>query len=341
MSALKQVVGIDVAKDTLRIHFGWIDEQQAIHHGKSASFANTPSQFGKLMRWGLAQCEDKSVPLLFVMEATGVYYEALAYFLYDHRCALNVLVPKKLAHYAQTLDIKSKTDDLDARLITRFALERALPLWHKPSESLQTLRTLTREYQNLQGLLTRAQNQLHAKTHAHHTPKETVKRIKEQIRFYQKQLDGIEADLHRLVDQDTDLKNRIENIDSIQGVGFMTAVAVVAETEGFALVENGKQLASYSGLDVVHHQSGLRHGQTSISKRGNRFLRQAVFMPALAAIRFNPSLKEFYQRLIMRKNNKKIALIAVARKLLVLIYTIWKKNEPYDPNYYKLKLKTA
>jgi len=101
----------------------------------------------------------------------------------------------------------------------------------------------------------------------------------------------------------------------------------------FELVTNQKQLASYAGLDVVFHDSGIKKGISSISKRGNKFLRKAVFMPALSACKHNHKMKELYLRLVTKGKNKKLALIAVARKLLLLIYTIWKNNTEYIPNY--------
>ena len=97
--------------------------------------------------------------------------------------------------------------------------------------------------------------------------------------------------------------------------------------------ENAKQLTSYAGLDIVHNQSGLSIRKTRISKKGNRFIRQSLFMPALSACKHNRKLKLLYDRLVLKKNVKKIGIIAVSRKLLILIYTLWKNNVQYIPNY--------
>jgi transposase len=77
----------------------------------------------------------------------------------------------------------------------------------------------------------------------------------------------------------------------------------------------------------------LKKGKTSISKKGNTFIRKALFMPALSACRANPHMKELYKRLVAKGKNKKLAIIAVARKLLLLIYTLWKSNSVYIPEY--------
>ena len=89
----------------------------------------------------------------------------------------------------------------------------------------------------------------------------------------------------------------------------------------------------YAGLDVVFNDSGIKKGKTSISKKGNKFLRKAVFMPALSASKHNHKMKELYKRLVAKGKNKKLALIAVARKLLLLIYSLWKNNSEYIPDY--------
>ena len=115
----------------------------------------------------------------------------------------------------------------------------------------------------------------------------------------------------------------------------MTALTVVAETNGFDLIENKGQLVSYAGYDVVENQSGISlKGKTRISKKGNSHIRNALYFPALSAAKYEPKLQNIYQR-ILEKNPKvkMIGAVAVQRKLLVLIYTLYKKNEPYDRNF--------
>nr|WP_243900457.1 transposase [Hymenobacter defluvii] len=113
----------------------------------------------------------------------------------------------------------------------------------------------------------------------------------------------------------------------------MTAIIVVAETSGFALVENERQLASYAGLNVVQRQSGLLARATRISKRGNTRLRTALYLPALSSLRHNPRQIAFYARLRTRHPSGKPGVIAVMRKLLVLCYSLWKNDQAYNPDY--------
>lgn len=331
MEPMKQVVGIDVSKDTFDAAVGTINEQQDIHWVADATFANDRRGAHRLVRW-LEKVADPGA-VWFVMEATGVYYEHLAYFLHEHGRQVVVVLPNKIAHFAKSLEMKSKTDRLDAWIIAQYGLSRSLQLWQPPSEQFRRLKELVREHTSIQQLLVKTQNHLHAKQHAHVANHSTIARLQAQAGLFEHQLASIETEIRSLVDQDTDLKGRIDHIVSIQGVGFMTAVTVTCETNGFAMINSAKQLASYAGLDIALRQSGKHTGRSSISKRGNRFIRSALYMPALTASRCNPQLKVFYQRLVDRKANKKLALVAVARKLLCLIYTLWKTNTDYNPNY--------
>lgn len=333
MDIIKQVVGIDVSKDTLAARYGTVDIQQNQQITQPESFTNDLKGFGELISFAKKKRGQLKAPLYFVMEATGVYYENLAYFLNEKHQKVIVLLPNKTKNYSKTLSIKSKTDPLDAKMITQFGLERQMQLWSVPSPIMKAIKALTREFQSKKDIATQIKNQLHAEKYSHKPLKESLKRNRESLSFFEKQMKQIEKQIKDLVKQDDDLNDRINKVDKIEGVGFMTIVSIISETNGFALIDNAKQLASYAGLDVVYNESGLKKHKTTISKKGNKRLRKAVYMPALSACKHNPKLKELYIRLVAKKGTKKVALIAVARKLLLLIYTIFTKNVDYISNY--------
>ena len=332
MQILKQSVGIDVSKDELVACFGSLNSELKQNVSTATSFKNNPAGFKSLVNWA-NKLADNNLSVWFVMEATGVYYENLAYFLSDNGFQLTVLLPNKIKNYMRTLDNKSKTDSLDAYAITLFGLEKTLKKWQLPDNLFKKLKELTREYSNIKSQSTQAKNRVHAKEHSHKPTAETLKRIKEQLILYNKQLKEIQSQIEKLVEQDIELYNKISKIQKIEGVGLMTIVTIIAETNGFELVESAKQLTSYAGIDIVHNQSGYSVRKTRISKKGNGYLRHALYMPALSAAKHNDKLKQIYIRLVIKKNIKKIAVIALMRKLLLLIYTLWKKNVEYIPNY--------
>jgi len=337
MTILKQTVGIDVSYKTFDARFGTTNTQQQITLSPSKSFKNSLAGFKLFLRWLKKYILSDDIPLVFVMEATGVYYEHLAHFLFQHNYQVAVILPNKIRNYAKSLESKSKTDPLDAAVITRFGLERQLSLWTPPSDNIKVLRNLCREYHCLKANCTQIKNQLHALKSSFKPHRESFKRKTQLLKFLQRQIALIQKELRALVKSEPQLAQHLKNIKTAKGLGDITILTVLAETRCFQLVTNLKQLTSYAGLDVVFNDSGLKKGKTSISKKGNTFIRKALFMPALSACRANPQLKAFYQRLVAKGKNKKLAIIAVARKLLLLIYTLWKTNSPYVPDYNPVK----
>lgn len=201
-----------------------------------------------------------------------------------------------------------------------------------PSKMMREIKFLSREYREAKAKMVVVKNQLHARNHSYGCPESVEKRLKKQISLLETQLLEIEAELRTAAMSDTKLYDKIGRINTIPGVSFMTTISILAETNAFALVRNAKQLVSYAGLDIEHKQSGLKAGKTKISKKGNSFIRNALYMPALCAARHNPEMKLFYQRLIERKPAKKIGITAVARKLLILTYILWKNDMEFNPH---------
>ena len=333
MNILKQIIGIDVAMDNIEVRFGTTDIFQNQVITNSLTFKNSTPGFKKLLLWSEKNIISKEIPLFFVMEATGVYYENLAYFLFLNNFKVSVVLPNKIRNYAKSLESKSKTDPIDTASITRFGLERKLNLWTPPNNLIKSIKSLCREYYSIKTMITEVKNQLHAKNHSHLPDKHSIKRKTILLKMFNKQTKQIKKEISDIIQKDKELNEKVERLCKIKGLGFISIVTVIAETNCFDLVTNQKQLASYAGLDVVFNDSGIKKGKTSISKRGNKFLRKAVFMPALSACKHNHKMKELFTRLVAKGKNKKLALIAVARKMLLLIYTIWKNNTDYIPNY--------
>ncbi|RBP26026.1 transposase IS116/IS110/IS902 family protein [Oceanihabitans sediminis] len=139
--------------------------------------------------------------------------------------------------------------------------------------------------------------------------------------------------MQALVSKTTALKRRILYLESIPGISFISAATVIGETLGFESITSAKQLTSFAGYDVVLRESGSFKGKTKISKKGNSHIRAVLHMPSMTCVRCNPTLKQFYQRLKPHKAKPIVALIAVQRKLLILMYTLWKNEVNYDPEY--------
>ncbi|MFN5415688.1 MAG: IS110 family transposase [Flavobacteriia bacterium] len=335
MEVLKQVLGIDVAQKELVVSLGrkFGDLSQEIYAYKV--FKNTERGMDDLLKW-TKKLTIVDKPLLFVMEATGVYHEKFAYFLDGKGYKLSILLPNKISNYIRTLDIKTVTDKTCSEAISQFGLERKLTEWKKPNKVYKNLKQLTRERDQIVDERVVAKNQLHAEESEACPNENTVKRIKARIKFFNKQ----EAEIKRDIEQakDEEVKSKLKKITTIPGVGDLTATIILAETNGFELIKNKKQLTSYAGLDIKEKQSGTSiKGKPRISKKGNRSIRKAMHLPALAAIKHDENYKAIYNRLVSKNGVKMKGVVAVQRKLLELIYVIYRNDTTYEKDYEKKK----
>lgn len=330
----KQSVGIDVASDNLEARLGAISTQDQMNFSPSKTFSNRSQGFHQLMEWVQTHVE-VTENIWFVMEATGVYYEELAYFLHEVGCRVCVLVASRAKHYAQSLPVKSKTDAIDAQILARYGLERSPRAWNPVSDQLRQIKLLVRERHQLKKQRTQLKNRLHAARRRWQHPESSMQRLANHIEQINDYLRQIGQELGQLWRSDRQLSEPIKRIAQIGGVGRKTVLEIIAETNGFALITNRNQLASYAGLDVVIDQSGKRIGASKISKQGNVHIRQSLYMPAVCASQYNRALQAFYKRLVAKHpDRKKIALVAVMRKLLLLIYSLWKSGREYNPEFH-------
>jgi len=247
--------------------------------------------------------------------------------------SVSVILPNKAKAFSRTRDMKSKTDKIDAVMLTELGLEKELKLWKNPDKTLKKLKELSRAIKATKDKQIIVKNQIHALEHSHE-PNELIRlTLLEELAMHKKTIKKYEKVVKELIKTDEVLEQKINNILPAKGIGLSTIVTVISETDGFALIENQKQLASYAGMDVVQRESGLFKGKTRISKKGNAHIRDALYMPALSAIRSNTKFKGFYNRILQTRKIPGIGIIAVARKMLLLIYTLWTNKTSYDANY--------
>jgi transposase len=330
---IRQCIGIDISKDEFVASLATLNEAFQVSIKSTKSFANTLDGFQKMDRWA-NQLATTQLPLHYVMEATGVYYESVAYWLYERSQSLSVILPKQFKAYANSLNIKSKTDRIDARILAQMGLERSLASWQPASPVMRQLKQLCREKNTLKDEKKTLKNQLHALTHSYQPNEATHQRMLRRLTTVEELIREVEAELIATMRTDEVLVERIQNVCTIKGIGLMTALALVAETNGFSLFTNKAQLVCYAGYDVVKNESGTSvKGLTKISKRGNSHLRKALHFPALTAIRYEPRFQQMSARITQKTSLKMKGIVAVQRKLLVLVYTLYRNNVPFKSNY--------
>jgi transposase len=330
---VKQVIGIDVAKNELVVCIGRMYDDWTPELYGHKTFANTAKGFATLVMW-LKKNTDEAIPIRFVMEATGVYHEALAYFLSEHGYEMSIVLPNKISNYIRTLEVKTITDKTASEAITRFGLERKLDLWRQPKAIFKKLRQLTRERAQIVEERTAVKNQLHAEQVEAEPNKKSIQRIKDRIKMLNKQEKEIKEEVAALIKEDKEMAAIVLLICSLPGIGMLTAAIVLAETNGFELIRNKRQLTSYAGFDIIEKQSGISvKGKTRISKRGNKYLRKAMHLPSLAAIKHDERYKAIFARTLAKHGIKMKAAVVVQRKLLEMIFTLFKNQTKYDKNY--------
>ena len=332
---IRYSVGIDVAQKELVVTVGRIFKDLNIDLFARRVYVNSLAGFKQLIK-GVEKLTNAHQECRYVMEATGVYHEKLAFYLAENDRQISVVLPSKISNYMKTLDIKTITDKTAADAIARFGLERKLDNWQKPNDLYRQIRQLTREREQLIEQRTICKNQLHAEQSEAYPNAGTLKRLHSHIEFMDKQEKEILTELSGLIKTDESVNKSISLLCSISGIGTLTACVVLGETNGFELIRNKRQLTSFAGLDVIEKQSGTSvKSKPRLSKKGNRHLRKAFYLPALSVIRSDEHFRNIFDRLVERHGIKKKAVSAIQRKLLEMTYIIFKKQVPYDKLYYK------
>ncbi|KAA6336427.1 hypothetical protein EZS27_015406, partial [termite gut metagenome] len=314
------LVGIDISKDDIHACLKESVGDAGSRIRGTHKFPNSHLGFTELQYW-VSQRSREASSVCYVMEATGSYYENLAYFLYENHLHVSVVLANKIKYYAKSQNLKTKTDKVDACLIADFGLSQKPALWQPLSCDYKQLRDLCRERISLQQARSRAKCQLDAMHHSHDKLASILRIKEEQIALYEKLLLEIEQEIQEKVSSDAELSRKVSQIREVKGLGLLTILTVLCETNGFLLFGNIRQVVSYAGLDVKMSQSGHYQGRTRISKQGNTRIRGCLYMPALSAVRSNEPIRNLHLRICERNPSIRIkGIIAAMRKLLVLIF---------------------
>lgn len=332
---IKYSVAADISKDTFNACISALCQGQRVKVIATRKFNNTPNGFEAFESWQRTKCK-LLIPVVFVMEATGIYHERLAWFLHKADCHVSVVLPNKAKAYMKCLGIKSKTDKIDANGLARMAAEQNLAPWVAPKKVTMELRDISRYRESLQESRTRFNNQLQAHRCAEFVSEIEERGLLELIALLDKQIKETEKMIIEKLKSDPDIKEGIDRLVAIKGVSIITAATIIAETNCFEEFNNQRQLTSYAGYDVVENQSGKHVGKTKISKKGNAHIRRILHMAALNVVAYDePVFVNLYNRVYDRTKIKMKGYVAVQRKLLCLIYTLWKKKVSYEKEYYK------
>lgn len=319
---MSMTVGIDISKD-------WLDVgrfPEAPDCGSGARFANTAAGHAALIGWleGLGAPGDET-PVRVVFEATGAYHRALAGALEragQPSCKVN---PRRTRRFAQAAGRLAKTDRIDATMLARMGHVLALEPERPQGGTQGDLNALTSARQALvkdrNALLARRSTTGHALV---------LSQLDRRRAVIEADIAEIDAALAELVRADEDLRARAAILVSIPGLAATSATTILAEMPELGAM-GGKQAAAMAGVAPVTRSSGQWRGRAFIGG-GRAALRRALYMPALVATRFNPALRATYERLVAAGKPKKLALVAVMRKLIVLANALLRDGRKWTPN---------
>jgi transposase len=313
-------LGIDLSKETF--HACLLSD----HAEPKKAFPNTPKGFEQLTSW----LKNRHAGDLHVcMEATGAYWEALALHLHRLECRVSVVNPARIKAFAQSELLRTKTDAVDAALIARFCRSQVPELWVPPPPEIRVLQALMRHYDHLK--TTRAQQSVYAQSL---DGAFVAASIREVIATLDEQIAQVERKIRRHFDDHPDLKRRRDLLTSIPGIGETTAGSILSKIPHLDRFQSAKAVAAFAGLSPRERRSGTSiHGRTRLCKTGNPRVRKALYMPAMVALRFNPTPRIFAERLLAAGKHKRLIIGAVMRKLLVLAYGILRSGIAFDANY--------
>lgn len=318
---MKTFAGIDVGAKTLVL--AWRRDGRT--RGQ-ASFEQSPQGHRALVKRLRALA-----PELVVLEATGVYYLDVAVALVQAELPVAVINPRSFHHFAKLKLGPSKTDGLDAPLLAEYAERLEPPRWRPPEPTRLALRDLGRQLNRLTATRTQAKNRLHALRAKRISFTLLLEDEGEAIAALDRRIERLTQAAYALLAQHQELAAQAQWLQSAKGVGRASTIALLGELAVLPPELRGAQLARHAGLDVRLCQSGTSvHKAPRISKAGNAYLRAALYMPALCAVRHDPRAGAFYQALQRRGKRKLQALCAVMRKLLTGLWACLKNHQPFD-----------
>lgn len=321
-------VGIDVAARTLAVVIAQPPQPPAA----AQTVANTSGGWRELAQY-LAQQGLVPAHSLVVLEATGAYWQGVATSLVAWGWSVSVVAPGSARHYAQARLRRAKTDAVDAAALAAYGHDLRPACWVPAPAEVQALQLLIRQRDDLIAMQTETRNRQHALSQLPLVPAAVRTPLAALLTLLCEQIAALDAAIRTQAEQAATIASDIARLQTIAGVGLLTAAIVVAETDGLRRATPA-QVVAYAGLDPAPHESGTSvRGAGRISKTGNARVRQAVYMAAVSAVRYNPVLKAFYARLLARGKPKKVALVAAARKLLVLMITLLHTGRTFDPDW--------
>jgi transposase len=323
MTKVQLFCGIDISKQSFNLAF---EENGKMRTRKFSYTDEGMEECLSILPMGI-QC---------VMESTGTYHCRLAYFLFEHGVPLSVVNPLSVKRFSQALMLRTKTDKADCQMLLKYGRHFTPVLWKPKDNCYVELQQLINMSSQLIKQESAMKNQMEAIDYSVVQNQWVKVKLEERIKQIQQDLKEIDKAMEKLIVLHE--KENFEHLTGIPGIGKKTAIVLIALTQGMKEFDSAKQISSYFGLCPRIYESGTSvKGKTKICKMGMEMIRKLLYMCALSAKKCNKTCQELYNRLLQKGKKKKLALIAVANKLLKQAFSIIKNNSIYNVNFLSKK----
>jgi transposase len=309
-NSLGTFIGIDVSKAMLDVSIGVKGEQFSVE--------NNEAGLKKLI-----ERLEAVRPSLIVVESTGGLEKLAVVELFTHALPVALVNPGRVREFAKSTGRLAKTDKLDARILAQFAEAIHPPVVTLPTEEEQYLSALMTRRRQVIDLLTMEKNHLLS------TPAKVRPRVEESITALQAQLDELNQTIDQFIDHNDAFRKKDDILRSVPGIGPITAAILLSDLPEIGLLDR-KKIAALLGVAPYNDDSGHHAGRRRV-KGGRESVRHVIYMATLAATRFNPVIKKFYQRLLERGKPFKVALVACMHKLLIILNAMVRDLSPWQP----------
>lgn len=316
------MVGIDIAKATFDIATPLSAKGK---YRTKSKLPNGPTGFAQVLDWLARHAPQAGV----CMEATSVYYEALACFLVNHGVTVYVVNPAQVAAYAKSELSRIKTDRTDAKLVARFAIAQqhadTLRAWVPPSPAQRQWRAQIHRLDDLEGMRQMESNRRDV------ADVSVSASIDALIQTLQVEIAQLKKAIRDHIDSDPDLRRDSDLLTSIPGIGELTAAFMLGCAGDLRRFDDPRKLDAFAGMNPAVRESGKWKGQSRLSKIGHALLRAKLYMPAMTAARYNPPVRALVERLVARGKPRMLALGAAMRKLLHIAWGVIHSGTRFDP----------
>ncbi len=323
-----QHVGIDVSKH--KLDCAWLREPNT-GKIKTKTSPNNSEGFAQLADWLLKQTDAEHSDIQIVLEATGVYHEALALFLFDQGFRVSLVNPVRPKRFAESLAVVHKTDKKDSVLLAKFSYMTNPELWQPEAVEVRELKALIARLEALEKDLLREENR-QEKAEISQASDIVIESLAKMIDVLKREKERLEKQIDDHIDKHPHLRKNRQLMESIPGVGPVVS-RVMLSVMGSRSFKNAGQLAAFLGLIPKQRESGILKGRSMLSKTGPARVRAKLYMAAIVATRHNPDIKSQYERLTQNGKTPMQAIGAAMRKLVQICFGVVKHQSEYRPQF--------